>query len=123
MLINYDMLINSVGKTVGTVFLVLSVGGFVALAGFSVSALVTLFKDFRSLKNNEYISIIGKVLSFKQNRDPEYGVQINDRPVVLILDTNDEITLIVNDNIVVGEVYQFSYLKNSRIAEVVEKIK
>ena len=121
MLINYSMWINSVGKTAGIVCLIVVIGGFVVLVGCSGSVIVTLLKDLRSLKNNEYISIIGKVLRFKNNREPESGVQINNNPVVLILDTNDEITLIINDNIMVGEVYKFNYLKNSRIAEVVNK--
>ena len=120
-LINYGTFISSASK-ITAIFLLLIVGLFVALVAFSVNVMVTLFKDLKSLRNCEYISITGKVLRFKKNREPESGVQINDKPVVLILDTNQEITLIVNDNIMVGKIYQFNYLRNSKIAEVVKKI-
>ena len=120
-LVNYNMFVNSLGKIIGTVFSIASIVGFVVLVVFSSNAIITLLKDFESLKTNEYISIIGKVLRFEKNRDPDSGMQINDKPVVLILDTKEEITLIINDKIIVGETYQFNYLSNSRIAEVVKK--
>ena len=63
-----------------------------------------------------------KVLKFKKNREPESGVQINDKPIVLVLDTNEEVELIINDKIMIGETYKFNYLKNCKIAEVVEKL-
>ena len=39
-----------------------------------------------------------------------------------MLNTNEKIELIINDNIMVGETYKFNYLKNSKIAEIIEKI-
>ena len=122
MLINYNEFINSVGKILGVIFMVGIVVLFVILIVSSLNVIVILLKDFKSLKNNDYISIIGKVVKFKRNREPESGVQINDKPVVLIVDTGEKIELIINDKIVVGDTYKFNYLKNSKIAEVIEKI-
>lgn len=49
-------------------------------------------------------------------------VPFNDNPIVLILDTNKEVELIINDKIMIGETYKFNYLENCKIAEVVEKL-
>ena len=122
MLINYNSFIDSFGKVVGIIFLVFIIGMFIVLIFFSTKVIVALLKDFKSLKNNDYISIIGKVLKFKRNREPESGVQINDKPILLKLDTGEEIQLIINDKILVGEIYKFNYLKHCKIAEVVEKM-
>ena len=42
--------------------------------------------------------------------------------MVLIVDTFEEVELIINDKILIGETYRFNYLKNCKIAEVVEKV-
>ncbi len=122
MTVNYNSFIESIGKVLGIIFLIGVVGLFVVLIVFSIKVIITLLKDLKSLKNNDYISIIGKVLKFKKNIEPESGIQINDKPIVLILDTGEEVELIINDKIMIGETYKFNYLKNCKIAEVVEKI-
>lgn len=122
MTVNYNSFIESIGKILGIIFLIGVVCLFVVLIIFSIKVIITLLKDLKSLKNNDYISIIGKVLKFKKNREPESGVQINDKPIVLVLDTNEEVELIINDKIMIGETYKFNYLKNCKIAEVVEKL-
>ena len=121
MLINYNTFISAVGRALGTIFLIGIVGLFIILVVFSLSVIITLLKDAKSLKNNSYVSISGKVIRFKRNRDPESGIQINDKPIILS-DTNEEIGLIINDKVVLGEAYKFNYLKNCKIAEIVEKI-
>ena len=88
----------------------------------SIAGMITLLKDIKSLKNNNYISIIGTVLNFEKNIEPESGAQIDNTPTVLISDTNEKVKLRINDKVIVGETYKFNYLKNSKIAEVVEKI-
>ena len=122
MIINYKGFIESVGKIQGIIFLIGIVGLFVILIVFSIKVIVTLLKDAKSLKSNDYACIIGQVLNFKKNREPESGAQINDQPIVLILGTNEEVELIINDKIMIGETYKFNYLKNCKIAEVVEKL-
>lgn len=122
MIINYNGFINDFGKALGITFLIVIIGLFVTWIVFLLIMIVPLLKDAKSLKNNDYVSIIGKVVKFKKNKEPESGVQINNSSIVLILDTNEEIELIVNDKIMVGETYRFNYLKNCRVAEVIEKI-
>ena len=122
MVIYSKELIESFGKTLGIIFLISIVVMFVILTIFSTKALVSLLKDAKSLKSNDYISVTGKVLKFKRNIDPESGRQTNNKPIVLVLDTNEEVELFVNDRIVVGAIYKFNYLKNCKIAEVVEKL-
>ena len=121
MTVNYSSFIESFGKVLGIIFLIGVVGGIVVLIISLIKEIMTLLKDLKSLKNNDFISIIGKVLKFKKNIEP-LGVQINDIPIVLILDTGEEIELFINDKIMIGETYKFNYLKNCKIAEVVEKI-
>lgn len=122
MTVNYSSFIESLGKALGIIFLIGVVGGLVVLIISLIKEIMTLLKDLKSLKNNDFISIIGKVLKFKKNIEPESGVQINDIPIVLILDTGEEIELFINDKIMIGETYKFNYLKNCKIAEVIEKI-
>ena len=122
MSINYKSFIESVGKTLGMIFLIFVIGLFIVLIFFSTKAIVTLLKDYKSLKNNDFVSIIGEVLEFKRNREPESGVQINDKPIVLIIDKSEKVELTINDKIMVGKIYKFNYLKNCKIAEVVEKL-
>lgn len=114
--------VESFGEILGIFFLTVVVGSFIALIIISIITLVKLLKDLKSLKNNDYISIIGRVIRFKKNLEPESGVQINDKPIVLILSSNEEVALIINDKIMVGETYKFNYLKNCKIAEVIEKV-
>ena len=38
------------------------------------------------------------------------------------MDTNEEIILNINDKLIVGDTYTFDYLKNSKIAEISDKI-
>ena len=118
MTVNYNSFIESIGKVLGIIFLVGVVVLLVVLIAFSIRGIITLLKDLKSLKNNDYISIIGKVLKFNKNIEPESGIQINDKPIVLILDTGEEVELIINDKIMIGETYKFNYLKHSKIAEL-----
>ena len=89
---------------------------------FSLLQLIDLIRDLPSLKKHEYISITGKVIAFKKNIEPESGVQINDKPVVQIIERGNEIVLQINDKLTIGKTYKFNYLKHSKIAEVVEEI-
>ena len=122
MIVNYTSFIGSFGKVLGIIFLIVIVGLLVVLIASSIKVIITLLTDLKSLKNNDYISVIGKVIKFKRNIEPESGVQINDNPIVLILNTNEEVELIINDKIRIGETYKFNYLRKCKIAEVVEKI-
>ena len=121
--VNYNGFIESIGKVSGIIFLVGVVVLLVVMIAFSIRGIITLLKDLKSLKNNDYISIIGKVLKFKKNIEPESGVQINDNPIVLILNTSEEVELIINDKIMIGETYKFNYLRHSKIAEVSSEYK
>ncbi len=113
---------NNDGKIFRIIIVVAVVVAFIVIAVYSLIKLIVLLKDYKSLKHHDYVSVIGKVLRFKKNTEPESGAQINNQPVIMVLDTNEEIVLDVNDIISVGEIYKFNYLKNSKIAEVVEKL-
>ena len=76
----------------------------------------------KAIKNDNYISIEGKVIKFVKNIDLETGGQNNDMPIVEIAGTNDRVQLYVLDKVKIGETYIFHYLENSKIAEVVEKV-
>ncbi len=110
------------GNRVGIVLLTSAICVFTITGFYSIKLIIVMLKDISSLKNKQYVFIVAKVLRFKKNREPESGIQINDRPIILIIDTNEEIELIINDNITVSEIYKFNYLNHCKIAEVVEKI-
>lgn len=122
MVVNCNELINSIGKIWGIIFLICVICGFVFLTVISLDKIIILLKDLKSLNKKNYITITGKVVKFKKNIDPETGIQINNNPIILVLNTNEKIELIINDKVMIGETYKFSYLKNSKIAEIIEKI-
>ena len=122
MTVNYNNVVEKNGRVLGIIFSFCAVGLFLVLIALSTKVIIVLLKDLKSLRNNDFISIIGRVINFKKNREPESGIQINDKPIVLELSTGFKVELIINDRIVVGETYKFNYLKNCKIAEVVEKL-
>ena len=111
-------LINTTGEIFGLIFIIGIVVAFIFLIIFSLKVIIILLKDFKAYKYKNYISITGKVIAFKRNREPESGMQINDKPIIKILNTNEEIVLNINDKILVGETYNFNYLQYSKIAEI-----
>ena len=121
-LIFLDEFVGKIGVAVGIALVCVIVAMFFSFATFSIIDLIVLFKDYKALKNSSFISVTGKVLRFERNTEPESGAQINDKPVILDLDTGGEIKLNINDKIAIGETYEFVYLKNCKIAEIVNKI-
>lgn len=120
---NYKIYIENQNIIISTIISIFIFISLTIVIIFSMKFIVNLLKDKKALKNHEYITIIWKVLKFNKNIDSESNTQINNNPTVLILDKNEKIELIVGiDEIMVGETYKFNYLKNSKIAEVVEKI-
>lgn len=115
-------LMGYVGRIAGLVFVICIIAAFAFLIALSLKKIIALLRDYQALKNKQYVSIIGKVIGFKKNREPESGVQINDKPIIKLSGTSEEIVLNINDRIVVGETYKFNYLKNSKIAEIIEII-
>ncbi len=122
LLANIKGCMDSFGKVFGLIFAIAIVVAFIIFIICVLKVIVQLIKDYDAVKNDKAISIVGEVLGFKKNRDPESGTQINDMSIILIIDTEEEITLKINDRITVGETYKFKYLKYSKLAEVVEKI-
>lgn len=113
---------DNVGKLLGTIFLIGIAVLFSIMALFSLISLIKLLKDLKSLKNNEYISIVGRVIAFKRNLDPESGIQRNDHPVIKIIESGNEIVLLINDKLTIDKIYKFNYLKHCKIAEVVDEM-
>ena len=122
MVVNCNKIINIIGKIWGIIFLVCVICGYIFVTIISLNEIRILLKDLKSLKKKNYITIAGKVVRFKKNIDPDTGIQINNNPIILALNTNEKIELIINDKVMIGEKYKFSYLKNSKIAEIIEKI-
>lgn len=122
LIIKHNECILLFGNLFGTLFMLVFVVIFTIMFICSIRKITIMVKDIKLLRNKEYISITAKVLSFKKNEDPESGVQINDRPIVLRLDTGEILELSINDEVMIGETYKFNYLRHSKIAEVVETI-
>lgn len=129
---------NKTGKEMNVFLVVLFFIVVAICGGLSLIRWIKLLMDLRAFKNKDFVSMKGKVLRFKRNSD-DTG-QVNNKPVVLNLETNEEIVLLLreprrvphklnddtilhmDDTLAIGGIYTFSYLKHSRIAEVVEKI-
>ena len=95
---------------------------FVAICVSSIKKIMVLLKDREAVKQKEFVTIVGKVVGFKENRIPDVG-QINNIPIILTSDTNEKIELhIFEENVKIGETYKFQFLENSKIGEVVEHI-
>ncbi len=122
MIIYYDELIRNVGKVLGLIFVIGVILTFMFLMIFSLKTIITMLKDYNALRNKQYCLVVGKVIGFKRNREPESGVQINDKPVIIAIETNEKIVLNINDRILIGETYKFNYLKNCKIAEIIEQL-
>lgn len=95
---------------------------FVAICVSSIKEIMVLLKDRKAVKQKEFVTIVGKVVGFKENRIPDVG-QVNNIPIILTNDTNEKIELhIYEENVKIGETYKFQFLENSKIGEVVEHI-
>lgn len=102
----YDDCITLFGNLFGILFLIVLVLGFLFMLICSIKSIIIMIKDIKLLRSKEYISIVARVLRFKENRDPESGVQINNIPIVLRLDTNEILELRINDEVFIGETYK-----------------
>lgn len=122
LLINFNGFVDQFGKILGIIFVVVLVIGMFIVFLSSLMEITALCKDNKAMRNNNYITIIGRVIRFERNINPETGAQINVKPVVMIIDTNEEIVLLINDKVRIGQAYKFNYLPNSKIAEIVENI-
>ena len=95
---------------------------FVAICVNSIKDIMVLLEDRNAVKQKEFVTIVGKVVGFKENRIPDVG-QVNNIPIILTNDTNEKIELhIYEENVKIGETYKFQFLENSKIGEVVEHI-
>lgn len=94
---------------------------FIAVFIAGLKRMIVLLKDYSALKSKIFCSVIGKVIGFKRNVNPEDGKQYNTYPIIEILQTKEIITLHVNDKVMIGKKYKFNYLSNSKLAEVAEK--
>lgn len=111
------------GSVFAGIFIVGMMIAFFFLIVLSLRTIFMLTKDYKCLRSKEYITITGKVIGFERNRDPESGVQINNKPIIVTLDTennSNSVTLVINNRVSVGKTYKIHYLKHSKIAEIID---
>ena len=94
---------------------------FVAICVRAIKDIMVLLKDRKAVQQKEFVTIVGKVVGFKENILPDVG-QVNNIPIILTNDTNEKIELHIEENVKIGETYKFQFLENSKIGEVVEHI-
>lgn len=113
--------LNSFDTTLGIVFLVIFYALFLSFVIYEIRNLVNCMKDRKSLENDEYVAIVGKIIEFKKN--VLEGKQINTDPIVLNLETFERIKLHMDEDVaIVGETYKLIYLKNSKVAAIVKHL-
>ena len=111
--------INDQGNsTLGLLFEIVVITALAVLLIISIKTIVLLLKDFDNYRKKKYITVEGQVIGFKKNRDPESGLQMNNTPIINVVDTNERVVLNINDSVCIGKTYVFHYLKYSKIAEV-----
>ena len=121
-IVNRQKVIDEWGFTWWIVIVVAFFFLFVAICVSSIKKIMGLLKDRKAVKQKEFVTIVGKVVGFKENRIPDVG-QVNNIPIILTSDTNEKIELdIYEENVKIGETYKFQFLENSKIGEVVEHI-
>ena len=62
-----------------------------------------ILKDMKAIKNDNDISIEGKVIKLVKNIDLETGRQSNNKPIVEIVGTNDQVQLFIMEKVKRGE--------------------
>jgi len=122
LIINSKEFIFSFDKVFGIILYILIICAFILIILFSIITLLPIIKDFKCIKEKKYLTINGMAVGFKENRNPESGIQINNLPIILIENVNEKIILCINQEVYIGERYQFKYLKNSKIGEVIKKL-
>jgi len=118
----WEQFVKAEDDIMGYTVVVIVLIGLSAILISSLKGMIPLLKDYKYLKNNSYISIMGTVIGFTKNVNPETGTQSNTKPLIKIVPSNEEIVLHFNEYLNVGETYKFIYLPNTKIAEVIEKV-
>ena len=79
MIVYSNEIVNNASKILGIVFITIIVTVFMIITVFSLKMIITLLKDFKSLKANRFISIVGKVVRFKKtgSLNPEFKLMTN----------------------------------------------
>ena len=105
-------------KIIGTVIAITIIVILSLMAVFQIRSIILLLMDYDALKHRRYVSVIGKVVGFKRNEEPNSQVQINDTPMIINQDTGEKIILRLKEELLLGGTYKFNYLKHSKIAEL-----
>ena len=102
-------------------FFVVYGGLIVMLISWSVR-LVKILKDYEDMEKRNYVVFVGKVIKLKLYE--QNGTIYNETPIVLNVATQEKFKIYLTHNEVgLGQTYEFNLLKNSKIAEVVRKVK
>ncbi len=81
--------------------------------------LIICLKDFNSIKNNKFKTIIGTVYKYARN-ESEMGQQMNSHPIIKLLNSEETIELFVNKGTQLNKSYRFIYLEHTKIGAVEE---
>lgn len=93
----------------------------VMLISWSVR-LVKILKDYEDMEKRNYVVFVGKVVKLKLYE--RNGTIYNETPIVLNVATQEKFKIYLTHNEVgLGQTYEFNLLKNSKIAEVIRKVK
>ena len=102
-------------------FFIVYGGLIVMLISWSVR-LVKILKDYEDMEKRNYVVFVGKVIKLKLYEQD--GTIYNETPIVLNVATQEKFKIYLTHNEVgLGQTYEFNLLKNSKIAEVVRKVK
>ena len=82
--------------------------------------LIICLKDFSTVKNNNFKTIIGTVYRYAKN-EAEAGQQLNSHPIIKLLNSEETIELFINKGTELNKTYKFIYLKHTKIGEVEEE--
>lgn len=87
---------------------------------YFVYTLIICLKDFNSIRNNKFKTIIGTVCKYARN-ESEMGQQLNSHPIIRLLNSEETIELFINKGTELDKSYRFIYLENTKIGAVEEE--
>ena len=81
--------------------------------------IIVCLNDFSTVRNNMFKEATRKVIKYKKN-ESEIGLQLNNHPVIEVLNSGDRLELLVDKGTELNKIYIFIYLEHTKIDAVKE---
>mgnify|MGYP004670688091 CR=1 FL=1 len=105
----------------GDIFLKIGAALIIAffLIFFNRKNLKNMILDFPAYRKKQYKKVVGKVIGFRKNEDPNDGIQRNNCPYVEVEGIENLLLLETGGILESGETYAFLYLEHTGCAQMI----